>query len=101
MCYKGRNVFAGFEGDDAAEPLEQVTERIFSVLNKYAPEAEKNNLLVIVVAHGAILRTLKDALGNLEPMKLGNGAINIVNYENGEFSLGQWNIMPQDFEKLQ
>lgn len=98
VCYKGRNVFAGFEGDDEAEPLETVTKRIFSVLNKYAPEADEKGWRVLVVAHGAILRTVKDALGNNEPMKLGNGAINIVNFEKGNYSLGPWNIMPKDYK---
>ena len=100
LCYKGRNVFAGFEGDDEAEPLEKVTQRIFSVLNKYAQEADEKNLRIVVVAHGAILRTVKDALGNLEPMKLGNGSVSVINYSKGKYTLGPLNVMGDDIALL-
>ena len=100
LCYKGRNVFAGFEGDDEAEPLEKVTQRIFSVLNKYAQEADEKYHRIVVVAHGAILRTVKDALGNLEPMKLGNGAVSVINYSQGKYTLGPLNVMGDDIALL-
>lgn len=100
LCYKGRNVFAGFEGDDEAEPLEKVTQRIFSVLNKYAQEADEKNHRIVVVAHGAILRTVKDALGNLEPMKLGNGSVSVINYSKGKYTLGPLNVMGDDIALL-
>lgn len=68
-----------------AEPKEQVVARMLAAVTAVAEPSDRAGH-VLVVSHGAAIRSLLHAITGVEPAPLANTALFLVDYEGGAFS---------------
>lgn len=90
-----KDIFAP-EENDTMEPLDDVSRRFMAVLEKYAESGS-----VVAVSHGAainaVLRTVSGGKTGSGKIRLHNGGISVLGYENGTFSIIKENISAEEF----
>ena len=99
---KEREAFYATGQDDGKEPWEELCNRMMSCLSKYAETFYNEN--IIMVSHGASINSLISVLseGKLGTRKtlLKNACINVVDYDDGNMSLGLYNITADEYLNL-
>jgi len=102
MTYKEREVFYASGEEDDKEPWEKLCKRMMSCIYKYAERFCNDN--IIMVSHGASINSVLSTLSNGETgtgkILLKNACINIINYENGTMSLGEFNLSAEEYLAL-
>jgi broad specificity phosphatase PhoE len=90
--------YASGEPDDK-EPWEALCRRMLSALKKYGEKFYNHN--IIMVSHGASINSVLSALSGGKTgtgkILLKNACINIINYENGNLSLGEYNLTAEEY----
>lgn len=102
MTPKEREVFYASGEMDDKEPWEELCNRMLACLGKYAEHYSDDNILM--VSHGAsinsVLSVLSDGKTGTGKILLKNACINIIHYEEGEFSLGEYNLTSEEYLAL-
>jgi uncharacterized phosphatase len=99
---KEREAFYASGEKDDKEPFEDLCKRMMSSIHKYAELNYENN--IIMVSHGAsinsVLSTLSDGKTGTGKIILKNTCINIIHYEKGHISLGEYNLTAEEYLRL-
>jgi broad specificity phosphatase PhoE len=99
---KEREAFYASGEKDDKEPWEQLTERMFDSLQKYAEQFIPDD--IIMISHGASINSVLSVLSGGETgtgkILLKNTCINIIHYEEGRFSLEEFNLTPEEYLAL-
>ncbi|MDF2906169.1 MAG: hypothetical protein K0R34_1490 [Herbinix sp.] len=102
MTPKEREAFYASGEKDDKEPFEKLSERMLESLKRYAEQFPSDN--IIMISHGASINSVLSVLsgGNTGTGKilLKNTCINIIHYENGQFSLEEYNLTPEEYLTL-
>ena len=93
--------YASGEKDDK-EPWEDLCKRMMSSIERYAKQFYNEN--IAMVSHGAsinsVLSILSDGKTGTGKLILKNACINIIQYENGQFQLEEFNLSPEEYLQL-
>jgi uncharacterized phosphatase len=99
MTPKEREAFYASGEIDDKEPFEDLCKRMLLCIRKYAEQYYDGN--IIMVSHGA---SINSVLASLSAGKTGTGkiilkntCINILNYQNGQISLGEYNLSVEEY----
>jgi len=99
MTPKEREVFYASGEPDDKEPWEVLKQRMFTCIRKYAKQYHNEN--IIMVSHGAsincVLSVLSEGYTGTGKIILKNACINIIKYENGQMTLGDYNLSPKEY----
>jgi uncharacterized phosphatase len=99
MTPKEREKFYASGETDDKEPWDILCNRMTSSLKSYGKQFEDHN--VIMVSHGASINSVLSVLSagktGTGKILLKNTCINIINYENGKLSLGEYNLSAQEY----
>jgi broad specificity phosphatase PhoE len=102
MTPKEREDFYASGEKDDKEPWENLSERMFKSLNKFAEQFPKED--IIMVSHGAsincVLAVLSGGKTGTGKIILKNTCINIIHYEKGRFYLGEYNLTAEEYQAL-
>jgi broad specificity phosphatase PhoE len=102
MTPKEREVFYASGEKDDKEPWEDLCKRMMSSVRKYAEQFYNRN--IVIVSHGAsinsVLSVLSDGKTGTGKILLKNACINILHYENGKLSLGEYNLSADEYLDL-
>jgi len=99
---KEREDFYATGKDDNKEPWGELCNRMMSCLLKYAKTFYNEN--IIMVSHGASINSIISVLseGKLGTRKtiLKNACINVIDYEEGNMSIGLYNLTADEYINL-
>lgn len=102
MTPKEREIFYASGEPDDKEPWENLCKRMISCIKKYAKQFYDGN--IIMVSHGAsinaVLSVLSEGKTGTGKILLKNTCINILNYENGQLGLGEYNLSAEEYQAL-
>ncbi|MDF2942011.1 MAG: hypothetical protein K0S01_869 [Herbinix sp.] len=102
MTPKEREAFYASGEVDDKEPFEDLCKRMLTCIRKYAEQYYEDN--IIMVSHGAsinsVLATLSEGKTGTGKIILKNTCINIINYENGQISLGEYNLTAEEYLEI-
>lgn len=102
MTPKEREAFYASGEKDDKEPWEDLSRRMMSSIRKYAEHYKNHN--IVMVSHGAsinaVLSVLSDGKTGTGKILLKNACINIINYEDGKLSLGEYNLSSDEYLEL-
>jgi broad specificity phosphatase PhoE len=103
MTPKEREAFYASGEVDDKEPFEDLGKRMLSCIHKYAEWFYDDN--IIMISHGAsinsVLSTLSEGKTGTGKIILKNTCINIVRYEKGQLSLGEYNLTAEEYLRLE
>lgn len=99
---KEREAFYISGEKDDKEPWEDLYKRMFRCIKKYAELFYGQN--IIMVSHGAsinaVLSVLSEGRTGTGKILLKNACINVLNYDSGHLSLGEFNLTAQEYLAL-
>lgn len=102
MTPREREAFYASGEKDDKEPWEHLYKRMITCIRKYAEKFYGQN--IIMVSHGAsinsVLSVLSEGKTGTGKIILKNTCINIINYENGRLSLGEFNLSAEEYLEL-
>lgn len=102
MTPKEREAFYASGEEDDKEPWEQLCNRMISCIKSYGEKYYNHN--IIMVSHGAsinsVLSVLSTGKTGTGKIILKNTCINIIDYENGQLSLGEYNLSAKEYIEL-
>ncbi len=102
MTPKERETFYASGEQDDKEPWDELCKRMMSSIRKYAERYHGHN--IIMVSHGASINSVLSALSEGKTgtgkILLKNACINIIYYENGKLSLGEYNLSAEEYLDL-
>jgi len=93
------DIFYPDENTEGIEPLKDISARFIRTLASHAGSCGET---AAVVSHGGAINALLQELSSAESanrIRLCNGGISIIGYENGRFSLIKANIPSEDFDQ--
>ncbi len=97
-----REAFYASGKKDDKEPWDKLCKRMLRSIKKYAEQFEGQN--IIMVSHGAsinsVLSVLSEGKTGTGKVILKNTCINIIHYDNGKLSLGEFNLTAKEFLAL-
>jgi broad specificity phosphatase PhoE len=102
MTPKEREAFYASGEEDDKEPWENLCSRMISCIKRYAEKYSDQN--IIMISHGASINSVLSVLSagktGTGKIFLKNACINILNYENGKLSLGEFNLSAEEYIAL-
>lgn len=102
MTPEERAAYYASGGPDDKEPIEDLRRRMMDKIYKYAKQFFDDN--IIMVSHGASINAVLAVLSNettgTGKILLKNACINIIDYENEQLSLEQFNLSADEFMRL-
>lgn len=102
MTPKEREAFYASGEKDDKEPWEDLSRRMMSSIRRYAERFYNHN--IVMVSHGAsinsVLSVLSDGKTGTGKILLKNACINILYYEDGKLSLGEFNLSADEYQEL-
>lgn len=102
MTPSEREIFYASGEKDDKEPWEILCNRMISCIKNYGEQFENQN--IIMVSHGASINSVLSVLSagktGTGKIILKNTCINILNYESGKLSLGDYNLTAEEYLSL-
>lgn len=102
MTPSERELFYASGEKDDKEPWEILCNRMMSSLKSYGEKYNNDN--IIMVSHGASINSVLSVLSagktGTGKILLKNTCINIVEYENGKLTLGEFNLSAKEYIAL-
>lgn len=102
MTPQEREAFYASGEEDDKEPWDDLCMRMLTNIKKYGELFNNHN--IVMVSHGAsincVLSVLTQGYTGTGKIILKNVCINILNYENGTLSLGDYNLSPEEYVAL-
>jgi len=102
MTPKEREVFYASGEEDDKEPFEDLSKRMLTSIYKYAEQYNDDN--IIMISHGASINSVLSALSKGKTgtgkIILKNTCINMIHFENGQISLGEYNLTAEEYLSL-
>lgn len=99
---KEREAFYASGVKDDKEPWEDLYRRMLRCIKKYAEQFYGQN--IIMVSHGAsinaVLSVLSEGRTGTGKILLKNACINVLHYDSGHLSLGEFNLTAQEYLAL-
>ena len=102
MTPKERELFYASGEKDDKEPWDKLCRRMISCIKRYGEQFKHHN--IIMVSHGASINSVLSVLSagktGTGKIRLKNTCINILNYDKGLLSLGEFNLTAQEYLEL-
>jgi len=102
MTAKEREAFYASGEQDDKEPWEDLCARMFVCMKKYAQQFSDYN--IIMISHGAsinsVLSVLSQGKTGTGKIILKNTCINIIDYNNGEFTVDECNLSADEYRTI-
>ena len=102
MTPKEREAFYASGEMDDKEPWDDLCNRMISNIKKYGELFFDHN--IVMISHGAsinsVLSVLSGGKTGTGKIILKNTCISIIHYENGQLSLGKYNMTAEEYESM-
>jgi broad specificity phosphatase PhoE len=99
MTPREREIFYASGEKDDKEPWDILCHRMVSCIKHYGEQFKSNN--IIMVSHGATINSVLSVLSagktGTGKIRLKNTCINILYYDKGQLSLGEYNLTAEEY----